>query len=90
MYTIRLKENKLREKLQQFLLEKRIFSKVYFTPIHLTEFYRQKFDTCVGTLPMTEKISQQVLTLPMYPNMTNEEKNYLIDSINEFFEQNHV
>ena len=35
-------------------------------------------------LPMTEKISQQVLTLPMYPNMTNEEKNYLIDSIDEF------
>ena len=35
---------------------------------------------------MTEKISSQVLTLPLYPNMTNEEKNYLVSSIDEFFE----
>lgn len=90
MYTIILKESKMREKLQDFLLGKRIFSKVYFAPIHLTEFYRKKFGTHAGTLPVTEKISQQVLTLPMYPNMTNEEKNYLLDSIDEFFEQNHT
>ena len=39
-------------------------------------------------LPITEKISAQVLPLPMYPNMENEEKEYLIDSISEFFEMN--
>jgi len=33
-----------------------------------------------------EKISKQVLTLPLYPNMTNEEKDYLINSIAEFLE----
>ena len=88
MFTIRLNKSDLREKLQNFLSEKRIFSKVYFAPIHLTEFYRNKFGTCNGSLPMTEKISKQVLTLPLYPNMTNEEKNYLVDSIDEFFEQN--
>jgi len=37
-------------------------------------------------LPIAEKISEQVLTLPMYPNMENDEKDYLIDSISEFFE----
>jgi len=35
---------------------------------------------------LTEKISQEVLTLPLYPNMTNEEKTYLVESIKEFFE----
>ena len=37
-------------------------------------------------LPITEKISEQALTLPMYPNMDSEEMNYLTNSIDEFFE----
>ena len=37
-------------------------------------------------LPITEKISEQILTLPIYPDMTIEERNYLLDSIDEFFE----
>jgi len=88
MYTIRLEDKETRDNLHQHLVKKRIFSKVYFDPIHLTTFYREKFGTKEGMLPITEKVSQQVLTIPLYPNMTKEEKNYLIDSIAEFFEIN--
>ena len=87
MYTIRLKNQKLRDDLHEFLIKKQIFSKIYFSPIHTTSFYKRKFPTNNIVLPVTEKISEQVLTLPMYPNMTDEEKNYLIDSISEFFEK---
>lgn len=86
MYTIRLPNKKIRDELQQFLLKKKIFCKIYFDPIHLTQFYSKKFATGSGILPTTESISQQVLTLPMYPNMTNDEKNYVIDSIAEYIE----
>jgi len=86
MYTIRILNREIRDSLQEHLKKKRIFSKVYFEPIHLTKLYRNKFGTKPGTLPVTEKIAEQVLTLPLYPNMTTEEKNYLIDSITEFFE----
>lgn len=86
MYTIRLKNKQIRDKLHKFLLDKKIFSKVYFYPIHLTPFYQEKFKSDKITLPITEMISDQVLTLPLYPNMTNEEKDYLINSIYEFFE----
>jgi len=88
MYTIRLSDQKTRDNLHDFLLKKRIFSKVYFEPIHLTSFYMKKFGTKKDSLPITEKISKEVLTLPLYPNMTNEEKKYLVESIAEFFEQN--
>lgn len=86
MYTIRLKNSLQRKQLQEFLNEKKIFSKVYFDPIHLTSFYKQNYQTHENILPITEKIANQVLTLPLYPNMELEEKNYLIDSIHEFFE----
>lgn len=86
MYTIRLKNMKIRNKLHKFLTAKRIFSKVYFQPIHLTLFYKNKFGYNEGSLPITEKISEQVLTLPIYSNMKPEEKKYIIESISEFFE----
>ncbi len=88
MYTIRLPNEEKRSALQNFLIKKRIFSKVYFQPIHLTELYMQKFGTSKSQLPITEKIAKQVLTLPLYPNMTSEEKEYLVTSISEFFESN--
>jgi len=86
MYTIKLKNKKIRDSLQNFLTKKRIFSKIYFPPIHLTYFYRKKFGTKYGMLPVTEKISNQILTLPIYPNMTKDEKHYITNSIDEFFE----
>ncbi|RZD47105.1 MAG: DegT/DnrJ/EryC1/StrS family aminotransferase, partial [Thaumarchaeota archaeon] len=87
MYTIRLSNSILRDKLHKFLIDKRIFSKVYFNPIHKTEFYQQKSSSQNNSLHITEKIANEVLTIPLYPNMTNEEKNYLIDAFNEFFEK---
>jgi perosamine synthetase len=86
MYTIRLSNKDVRDKLHDFLTKKLIFSKVYFNPIHLTDFYRNKFGTKVNSLLVTELISQQILTIPLYPNMNLEEKKYLIDSISEFFD----
>lgn len=86
MYTIRLSNKKTRDDLHQYLTKKRIFSKIYFSPIHLTSFYQKKFKVDKNSLPITNKVSEQVLTLPMYPNMTTEEKNYLVESIAEFFE----
>ena len=83
MFTIRLPNKKVRDKLHEFLKAKKIFSKVYFEPIHKMSFY-SKMEI---TLPRTEKISEQVLTLPLYPNMTKDEIDYLTCSISEFFEE---
>lgn len=86
MYTIRLQDKKLRDDLHDFLIKKQIFSKIYFQPIHLMEFYKKKTGLSSRSLPITESVSEQVLTLPLYPNMFLEEKQYLLDSISEFFE----
>ncbi len=86
LYTIRLSTNELRNKLHDFLTKKQIFSKVYFSPIHMTDFYKNKFPS--ESLPITELISNQILTIPLYPNMTHEEITYVLESFNEFFENN--
>ncbi len=86
MYSVLLQNKEMRNALQQYLLSKRIFSKIYFEPIHRTEYYRNLNINDNMQLEITDRISDHILTLPIYPNMTNEEQNYLTDSIGEFFE----
>jgi len=59
-------------------------TKVYFYPIHQTHFYRNelKYDC---ELPVTESIAQQVLTLPMYPSLAEEEIDFIANEIKKFF-----
>ena len=86
MYTIRVK-NGLRDKLREHLAKKQIMSKVYFEPAHLTYFYKNILRYS-DHLPVTEKVSKEVLTLPLYPTMTKDELDYIVESIKEFFESN--
>ncbi len=84
MYTIRVKSGKeKRDKLKEYLAKKGIMSKVYFDPIHLTSFYKRLGYNI--KLPMTEKISEQVLTLPMHPDLNKEEMDNICNSCKEFF-----
>jgi len=85
MYTIRVSlGRKVRDALRKFLAKKGIMTKVYFEPVHLTYFYRKNFGHREGELPVTEQLSGEVLTLPLYPTMTKEEMDYVINSITEF------
>ena len=88
MYTIKIKKGKkLRDSLKNYLNKKGIMAKIYFDPVHLTSFYRKTFGYRKGNLPITEKISEQVLTLPMYPSLTKREMDYIIKNIIIFFKK---
>jgi len=85
MYTVRVEgEQKTRDDLAKYLAEKGIMTKVYFHPVHLTYFYKNELNyDC--ELPVTEEISKQVLTLPMYPSLTAEEMDYIVEETKAFF-----
>jgi perosamine synthetase len=87
MYTVKVRDGeKTRDGLKRYLAEKGVMTKVYFSPVHLTSFYREKFGFQGGELPITEKISKQVLTLPMYASLTKDEMNHVTESVKSFFE----
>ncbi len=85
MYTIKVKEDeKKRDALSAYLAQKGIMTKVFFSPVHLTQYYRDKLGyKC--KLPVTEKLSGQVLTLPMYPALTEDEIKFIADEVAAFF-----
>lgn len=86
MYTIQV-NNGLRDKLKEYLAGKGIFSKIYFDPVHLTKFYREKYGFKEGSLPITEELSKKVLTLPMYPMLKKEEIRHIAEMIKRFMEE---
>ena len=88
MYTIRISGEKgTRDRLKEYLVQHGIGTKVYFDPVHLSLFYRQKFGYKGGELPITERVSREVLTLPMYPTLTKEEIDYILSQINDFMQR---
>lgn len=86
LYSVRLPNSKIRNHLMKFLTDKGIMSKIFFEPVHLTRFYK-KLGYGTTKLPITEKIYDQILTLPMYPGLTKDEMNFICDSIAEFMEK---
>jgi perosamine synthetase len=86
MYTIKVNAPiGTRDELQEFLTSRGIATKVYFSPVHLAGFYRG-LGHRERELPQTEELSKKVLTLPMYPRLTDQELEYITSSIKEFFQ----
>jgi perosamine synthetase len=84
MYTI---ESDRRDALMNSLSEAGIMAKVYFPPVHFSHFYKNVLKYS-PPLPMTEKLALRVLTLPMYPNLTKDEMDYMAEQIGAFYREN--
>lgn len=73
LYTIELDESVNRERLIAALDQRDIASKVYWDPpVHQTTYYQQIVNS-QPELPVTERIADRVLSLPMHPNLTTDE-----------------
>ena len=88
MYTVRAKGGeKTRDGLRDHLAAHGVMTKVYFSPVHLTHFYRAKFGFKGGELPVTEELSTMVLSLPMYASLTKDDMDYVTDSVRDFMQK---
>ena len=89
MYVIKVNETVDRDKFALFLRNNGIEASVHFDPpVHLHTYYSEKYGYKEGALPITEKISKQIITLPMFPSMTKEQINLIIDVIEKALNEN--
>ncbi|AKB41521.1 DegT/DnrJ/EryC1/StrS family aminotransferase [Methanosarcina mazei] len=84
IYTIRVKDG-LRNKLAKYLIDRGVMTKVFFPPVHLTHYYKASLGYKKGHLPFTEKLSDEVLSLPIYPTLDTEEMDYVVEAITDFY-----
>ncbi len=81
-YVIRVPK---RDALREFLAQEGIGTDVYYPlPLHLQECYRD-LGYEEGDFPHAEKAAQETLALPIYPELTREQQEYVVSKIGEFF-----
>ena len=80
LYVIQL-EN--RKELYDYLRTQNIFAQVLYVPAHTMPYYRQ-FGWKQGDCPVAENYYAHCLALPMYPTLTDEEQEYVVEKVLEF------
>jgi perosamine synthetase len=79
VYVVEVEEN--RDELMSYLNENGIQSRKYFSPIHTQPFYKEQFQYQEGILPVTEEVSERVIALPFYNDMTRDDVRHIVDII---------
>jgi dTDP-4-amino-4,6-dideoxygalactose transaminase len=81
-YTIRAPR---RDELQKFLSERNIGNAVYYpVPLHLQPIYA-KLEDVKGTFPQAERAAEEVVSLPMFPELRPEQVQRVAETIAEFY-----
>ncbi len=81
LYVIQANE---RDTLQAYLTEKGIQTLIHYPiPAHLQKAY-QYLGYKPGDLPVTERVTSRILSLPMFPELTNEQVDQVIEAIRSF------
>ncbi|MGA2667848.1 MAG: DegT/DnrJ/EryC1/StrS family aminotransferase [Ignavibacteria bacterium] len=79
-YSIRVNK---RDELQLFLKENGIPSMIYYpVPLHLQNAYRYHYKE--GDFPISEKISKDIISLPMHTELTDEQIDYITEKVINF------
>ncbi|MFO7935446.1 MAG: DegT/DnrJ/EryC1/StrS family aminotransferase [Bacteroidales bacterium] len=85
-YTIQVPAE-VRDRLKQWLESKKIPSMIYYpVPLHLQQAYSD-LGYGAGDLPVSERLSTRVLSLPMHTELEAEQLSYISEQIHAFFRQ---
>ena len=84
IYTVQFTEGaKRRRQIYDFLASRGIQCQVHYIPVHLQPYYRDKYGYGRGKCPAAEKYYEGCLSLPMYPDLSDEEVKRIVTQIKE-------
>lgn len=78
-------EAERRLELYNYLRSHQVYVQVHYIPIHFMPYYRQ-FGWKEGDMPKAEKYYKHCLSLPMFPTLTNQEQEKVIELIRSFYQ----
>ncbi len=80
-YVIKVANPGDRNPLMSHLKDRGISTGMHYIPNHLYPLYRPSGN---GSLPVTEKVWKRLVTLPLYPDLTDEQQDHIIQSIRAY------
>ncbi|HIU32466.1 MAG TPA: DegT/DnrJ/EryC1/StrS aminotransferase family protein [Candidatus Caccousia avistercoris] len=91
LYVLRIRPELLTIDRDQFIVElneRNVGTSVHFIPTHTMTAYR-KLGWKPGDFPMAEKHFQRIISLPLYPSLTDEQTEYIIAAVRDIVEKYH-
>ena len=79
LYIIKVDKN--RDSFAVDLKKEGIETGLHYIPLHLLSYYKTKYSLRVNDFPVALRAYQQMLSLPIYANMTDQEVKYICDKI---------
>jgi perosamine synthetase len=86
LYVLRFVTEQLnvsREDVMQELQRRGVGLGIHFRPVHLHPFYRRKYGFEPGNFPIAEYAGQRVISLPLFPGITEPEVRHVIEQVRE-------
>ena len=84
LYVIRTQQ---RDSLLEYLHDRGIMAGIHYPiPVHLQEAYEEYAPT--AGLPVTEKVASEILSLPIYPELSDEQLDEVVAGVHSYFSQN--
>lgn len=84
LYVIKVDKDrfgKTRDELFKQLSDNRVGVSLHFTPLHKLSFYKKFINNKISKFPVAEQIYQQILSLPLYPTMTENDIDFVVETI---------
>ncbi len=72
-----------RDELVEELKRRQIGTSVHFIPLHLTSYYQRAFGYRRGDFPSTEQVFDRIVSLPLFPRMSDRDVQRVIDALHE-------
>lgn len=76
-----------RDELMNAMKEKNIGTGLHYRAVHLYPFYRERFGFMPGDFPHAENIAERIISLPLFPAMTDAEHDRVLDVMYNIFNQ---
>ncbi|MDO8435346.1 MAG: UDP-4-amino-4,6-dideoxy-N-acetyl-beta-L-altrosamine transaminase [bacterium] len=74
---------KSRSQVMGELKDRGVLSQVHYIPVHLQPYYQRTFGTRAGDCPVAEWYYERCLSLPLFPRMTDEDVDRVINAVRE-------
>ena len=84
LYVVRVNPEVGRDVFLSGLRAKGIGANVHYIPVHLHPYYRQQYGGQPGMCPVAEEAYQHIVSLPIFPRMTDSDVRRVTHSVEEF------
>ncbi len=81
LFTIKIDKN--RDDFARHLREKGVYTGLFYVPLHLITYYKQKYNLKVNAYPVALTTYQQILSIPCYAKMSDDDVKYVCKVIKE-------